>query len=195
MSLLPTPVCPSCGQPIEMAVLRERISGYLNMVGRRAGVVCGSCGTRLALDPKRPILLAVVGLAIFVGASFLLRNLPRAPYTLWNLVAAAPLLLTLVYGQAFTRVQLPQTGVRLRVHGDAVDQLAKDLEPYRAKNIAEAAEEEARIEEINAPGRAPWTCTTCSTECPATFDMCWSCRAARSQTVTSNTSLERTRGR
>jgi len=158
------------------------MSGYFNMVGRRAGVVCPSCGTRLALDAKRPILLAVGGLATFVGASFLLRTLPHAPYTVWNLLAAAPFFLALVFGQALAQVRLPQTEERLRVHGDAIHQLAEELEPYRAKNRAEAAAEEARIDEINAPGRAPWACTKCSAENPATFDMCWSCCATRSQT-------------
>ncbi len=178
----PTPVCPSCGRPLAIAVLRERMSGYLNLVGRRAGVVCGSCGTRLALDVRRPFLLAVGGLAIFVCVSFLLRALPHAPYTVWNLLAAVPFFLALVFGQAFARVRLPQNEERLRVHGDPINHLANELEPYRAENRAEASEEAARVEEINAPGRAPWVCAKCTAENPATFDMCWSCRAARSQT-------------
>jgi hypothetical protein len=181
MSLLPTPQCPKCGNPIAMAVLRERMSSYLLSLGLHVGIVCNSCGARLALNTTRPIAIAFLCFVLLCAAFFYLPPVHRGGYTAWHFLAILPLLMAFLFGPAFAQVRVPRSGEGLRVHGDVWKQLEEDLAPAREVNRVEVETEAQRILEISAPDRAAWNCTKCRAGNPATFDLCWQCQSERPQ--------------
>jgi len=181
MSLFLTPRCPKCGEPIAMAVLRERMSSYFLSIGRRVGVVCNSCGARLRLDTTRPIAITFFCFLVLCAVWLYLPSVHLGGYTAWHLLAGVPLFLAFLFGPAFAQVRVPRLGEELRVHGDIWKQLEEDLAPVREAKRAEVEPEFQRIPKINAPDRSAWDCTGCQAENPATFDLCWKCQSERPQ--------------
>ena len=173
------PHCPTCRAPISLAALRKRMSGALLLSLPSPGIRCDTCGAKLKLICYRSSL-AVLGALILMFAILLRVGVPpHRPLTILQFVACAPLFLAYRYSQLLAQVQPTSPGESLNYSADPLENLEDRTELKRKRASEEALEEADRLRSIADPQRIPWTCPTCTSDNPATFDMCWKCNASR----------------
>lgn len=162
-----------------MVALRRRLPDVITALDGRLGIECTSCRTKLKLN-GRPVAAAMATSCVVALIVFSLSGLDtRAHTSSAGVLASLLVVLAYRYAQRFATIRRAQPDEQLVYAADLIEGLDTQLEQRRREDEAAGLEEYKRVEEINDPTRSEWTCSACSSENPATFDICWHCQAVR----------------
>jgi hypothetical protein len=168
-------VCPVCGFPIPLKLLRKRVGGFFSALSPKLGIECTNCRSALKLNGRRTAL-AIGAAAVFFFAFGLAMNNPLQNHlSILQMAGLIPLLLAYIYGSSLVSVRPSRPDERLSFSRDPWENFDREFPPRDQEAEADDLLEDERIAEINSPVRQPWTCSGCSAENPATFDICWQC--------------------
>lgn len=183
MSIMNKHVCSSCGHELPLKALQQRISGFVSALSPHLGVLCPHCNAQLKVNARPAAIFTATTFVFFLLFFFAFEHFTPSSdqkhLSLWQIAGGVPLLLAYNYGAYFSSVSLPLQHDRLLFSTDPLEDIDRRLAPVREKARKESEMEQERIAEINDPTRAQWTCKGCSSDNPATFDMCWKCQRHR----------------
>ena len=180
MSLVTRRTCPSCHQVVSISVVRERMEGTFFTGGNKVGVLCDKCGVQLRvrrLFAFITVASAVVCAMALIFYLFMIRQTPKgsAEYALGLLGAMLAALGANRLAPYFVALEPAAPGEQLFVFANSWDT------PHsRAIRLQEEASmgkpfQPEPLGNIGVTAAPPWRCPTCSSENPATFEICWKC--------------------
>jgi hypothetical protein len=181
MSLVEPPTCPVCHKIVSIRILRERMDGNFFSAGNRTGVLCDKCGAQLRVRHLCAFVIVATAVVVAMAATYYAFTFPKgsARFALLALGALLTVLMARRLSPYFLALERTKPGEELFVFGASWETPSSRAKQLQEETFAGQPFQPEPIKGTNESAGQPWRCGTCSSDNPATFDICWNCEKGR----------------